>query len=151
MVAASIVAGGKKDRRTVNSCRTLLAVKFYLNSLPDKLTRTNQGVNAITFQSWRYRNAFLNEQESQLMSPCFRTILPEKRKLMGLSCWKSVSRAILLASPWALPVVAQNVRVEIGKHVTAIPKVCESVTPASIPTSDGDPIDVTALVQEATC
>ncbi len=70
---------------------------------------------------------------------------------MRLGCWKTVSKAILLPLLGALPVVAQSVRVEIGKYASAIPKICESVTPASIPTSDDDPINVAALVQEATC
>ncbi len=53
MVAASIVAGGKKTSGLVSSCRTLFGSKIYLYSLADTLTRTNQGVNAITFQIWR--------------------------------------------------------------------------------------------------
>jgi hypothetical protein len=45
------------------------------------------------------------------------------------------------------PVAAQNVRVNIGKRATAIPKVCESVVPASIENQ----VDVSALIKEAYC
>jgi len=45
------------------------------------------------------------------------------------------------------PVIAQNVRVDVGKHSEAIPKVCQSVSPASL---DGT-IDVPSLVKEAIC
>ncbi|HEX3086581.1 MAG TPA: hypothetical protein VHP99_18745, partial [Pyrinomonadaceae bacterium] len=45
------------------------------------------------------------------------------------------------------PVIAQNVRVDVGKHSEAIPKVCKSVVPASL---DGA-IDVPSLVKEAIC
>lgn len=44
------------------------------------------------------------------------------------------------------PAVAQ-LRVEVGKGATTIPKVCESVVPASIEGS----VDVAALVKEAVC
>jgi len=44
-------------------------------------------------------------------------------------------------------VIAQNVRVDVGKHSEAIPKVCQSVSPASL---DGT-IDVPSLVKEAIC
>jgi hypothetical protein len=60
---------------------------------------------------------------------------------------KNLSNAILLMSTSALMVVAQHARVEMAKHSTAIPKVCESVVPANI---EG-PVDVPALVSEAYC
>ncbi len=55
--------------------------------------------------------------------------------------------AALLATSSVYTVVAQDVRVEVGKRTTLIPKVCESVTPASL---EGK-IDVLALVKEAIC
>ena len=42
---------------------------------------------------------------------------------------------------------AQNVRIDIAKRNTTIPKVCESVSPASI----ASPIDISSLVREAVC
>lgn len=54
---------------------------------------------------------------------------------------------ILLMLLPALPAFAQNTSISIGKHVSRIPKVCESVVPASI---DG-PVDIPALVKEAYC
>jgi len=42
---------------------------------------------------------------------------------------------------------AQGVRIEVGKRVTAVPKVCESVKPASIEAE----IDIPGLVREAIC
>jgi hypothetical protein len=66
---------------------------------------------------------------------------------MRLNCSKSISTVILLMGTIVLPVGAQNVRVEVGKRATAIPKVCEAVVPASI---DGT-VDVSALVKEANC
>ncbi|MBC7909593.1 MAG: hypothetical protein H7Y30_03775, partial [Pyrinomonadaceae bacterium] len=53
----------------------------------------------------------------------------------------------LLATISTSTVVAQDVRVEVGKRATLIPKVCESITPASL---EGK-IDVPALVKEAIC
>jgi hypothetical protein len=47
----------------------------------------------------------------------------------------------------ALPTFAQNAQVTVGKHVSRIPKVCESVVPASIEGA----VDVPALVKEAYC
>jgi hypothetical protein len=47
----------------------------------------------------------------------------------------------------AVPVLAQNASVSVGKHVNRIPPVCESVVPASIE----DPVDIPALVKEAIC
>ena len=54
---------------------------------------------------------------------------------------------ILLAMLSALPIAAQKSQVDIGKHVSRIPKVCESVVPASI---EGT-LDIPALVKEAYC
>ncbi|HEX5704349.1 MAG TPA: hypothetical protein VFX97_14190 [Pyrinomonadaceae bacterium] len=47
----------------------------------------------------------------------------------------------------ALPAFAQNASVTVGKQVGRIPKVCESVVPASI---EGT-VDIPALVKEAYC
>ena len=47
----------------------------------------------------------------------------------------------------ALPAFAQNTSVIVGKHVDRIPRVCESVVPASI---EGN-VDIPALVKEAYC
>jgi len=66
---------------------------------------------------------------------------------MKLNFSKTLSRAILLALVFASPIVAQNVRVEVGKRSGAIPKSCELVTPATI---EGT-VDVPALVKEAIC
>ena len=60
---------------------------------------------------------------------------------------KRLNNAVLLMAISALVVVAQHARVEMAKHSTAIPKVCESVVPANI---DGT-VDVPALVKEAYC
>ena len=54
---------------------------------------------------------------------------------------------ILLAVLSSLPIAAQNARVDIGKRVSRIPKVCESVVPASI---EGT-VDIPGLVKEAYC
>src|SRR5215207_3066523 len=54
---------------------------------------------------------------------------------------------IILALISVFSVAAQNVRVNIGKRATAIPKVCESVTPASIENQ----VDIPTLVKEAFC
>jgi hypothetical protein len=55
--------------------------------------------------------------------------------------------AIILAIISVSSVAAQNVRVNIGKRATTIPKVCESVVPASIENQ----VDIPALVKEAFC
>ena len=55
------------------------------------------------------------------------------------------SGAVLLC--FAVSVHAQNVRVNVSKHTTAIPEVCRSVDRARIES----PIDLPALVKEATC
>ena len=47
----------------------------------------------------------------------------------------------------ALPAFAQNAQVTVGKHVSRIPKACESVVPAAI---EGT-VDIPALVKEAYC
>jgi hypothetical protein len=66
---------------------------------------------------------------------------------MQLIISKRVAGVILAALLSAAPVVAQSVRVELGKDTRRIPKGCESVVPASI---DGQ-IDIPALVKEALC
>ena len=66
---------------------------------------------------------------------------------MRLIICKRVAGVILAALLSASAVVAQNVRVEIGKSTRRIPKGCESVVSASI---DGQ-VDVHALVNEAIC
>ncbi|HYH87035.1 MAG TPA: hypothetical protein VEX60_16390 [Pyrinomonadaceae bacterium] len=55
--------------------------------------------------------------------------------------------ALLLAAISFRTVAAQEPRVEVGRRATAIPKVCESVAPASI---EGE-VDMPALVKEAQC
>jgi len=57
------------------------------------------------------------------------------------------SRVVLVALSFLCPAVAQNVRVDIAKQATAIPKDCQSVVPASLEST----IDVPALVKEAIC
>jgi hypothetical protein len=59
----------------------------------------------------------------------------------------NLSRTILLAITLCSPIVAQNTRVELGKHSTAIPKACVSVSPAVLEPT----IDTAALVKEAIC
>ncbi|MGI9068699.1 MAG: hypothetical protein ACR2HX_20145 [Pyrinomonadaceae bacterium] len=59
----------------------------------------------------------------------------------------NVSLVILLALIFSSPIVGQNTRVEVSKHLTAIPKSCVSVSPAAI---DGT-VDIPALVKEAIC
>ena len=58
-----------------------------------------------------------------------------------------VSRVVLVTLTFLCPVIAQNVRVDMAKHSTPIPKVCQSAVPASL---EGT-IDVPALVKEALC
>jgi len=60
---------------------------------------------------------------------------------------KSLSGAMFLMLLTALPAIAQNAQVTIGKQASGIPKVCQLVVPASI---EGT-VDVTALVKEAYC
>jgi len=57
------------------------------------------------------------------------------------------SKVFLVALTLLHPVIAQDVRVDIAKHSTAIPKVCQSVVPISL---EGT-IDIPALVKEAIC
>jgi hypothetical protein len=66
---------------------------------------------------------------------------------MAVKSLKTLSGAILLTSLAALPAVAQNAQVTIGKQAGRIPKVCELVVPASI---DGT-VDIPSLVKEAYC
>src|SRR5438105_15772576 len=66
---------------------------------------------------------------------------------MRLSYLSNLDKAILFVVISGSSVIAQNVRVEVGKRATAVPKICESVTPAAI-----DPqVDIPALVKEADC
>jgi hypothetical protein len=60
---------------------------------------------------------------------------------------KSACGALVLAATSICTVAAQGVRVEVGKRATAIPKICESVAPASIE----DEVDTVALLKEAKC
>lgn len=55
--------------------------------------------------------------------------------------------AISVTCFMTLPLIAQNVRVDVAKRTTSIPKVCESVVPASIEKE----IDVPTLVREVIC
>lgn len=59
--------------------------------------------------------------------------------------FKNVSRAILLA---LTPILAQDVRIDVGKHATPIPRICVSASPAKIEENN---IDIPALVKEAMC
>ena len=63
--------------------------------------------------------------------------------------WKSVNmgHVLLTAIMLSFPVAGQNARVDVAKHLTPIPKACESVTPAAI---EGT-VDIAALVKEALC
>src|SRR2546425_897365 len=70
---------------------------------------------------------------------------------MGLKYLKNVSEALLVTALMAFPLLAQNARVEVGKHSRAIPKVCESVVPASIPAAGAGEVEIPALVKEAIC
>jgi len=54
---------------------------------------------------------------------------------------------ILMALLSSSPAIAQNASVTVGKHISRIPKACESVVPASIEGA----IDIPALVKEAYC
>lgn len=62
---------------------------------------------------------------------------------------KSVNlrQAMLLAIVLSSSVFGQNTRIDVGKHLTAIPKACVSLSPAEIETT----IDMAALVKEAIC
>ncbi len=66
---------------------------------------------------------------------------------MKLKLPNNLPGLILFALLSSLPIAAQGVRVEVAKHATRIPKVCQSVVPASI---EGT-IDLPALVKEARC
>jgi hypothetical protein len=66
---------------------------------------------------------------------------------MRITFTNSLCNLILLMLLPALPCFAQNAQVTVGKHVTRIPKDCESVLPASI---EGT-VDIPALVKEAYC
>jgi hypothetical protein len=64
------------------------------------------------------------------------------------SNFKKVSRTILLALTLSCPILAQDVRIEMGKHATPIPRICVSAAPAKIEDKN---IDIPALVKEAMC
>jgi len=66
---------------------------------------------------------------------------------MRINFTKSLGNLMLLMLLPTLPVFAQNAQVTVGKHVSRIPSVCESVVPASI---EGN-VDIPALVKEAYC
>jgi hypothetical protein len=66
---------------------------------------------------------------------------------MRLKSLKRLSGAMLLIFLPALPAVAQNAQVTIGKQAGRIPKPCQLVVPASI---EGT-VDIPALVKEAYC
>jgi hypothetical protein len=66
---------------------------------------------------------------------------------MRINFTNSLCYLILLMLVSALPAFAQNTHVTVGKHVSPIPKDCESVVPASI---EGT-VDIPALVKEANC
>ena len=66
---------------------------------------------------------------------------------MRLNSKINLCNLILLALLSSLPAFAQNASVTMAKHVSRIPKVCESVVPASI---EGT-VDIPALVKEAYC
>ena len=53
----------------------------------------------------------------------------------------------LAATVLSSPIAGQNTRVEVGKHLTPIPKACVSVSPAAIENT----VDIAALVKEAIC
>jgi hypothetical protein len=66
---------------------------------------------------------------------------------MRLKSLNTLSGAMLLILLPALPALAQNAQVTVGKQASRIPKPCQSVVPASI---EGT-VDVPALVKEAYC
>ena len=66
---------------------------------------------------------------------------------MRINFTNSLCNLMLLMLLAALPAFAQNVHVTVGKDVSRIPRVCESVVPASI---EGT-VDIPALVKEAYC
>jgi hypothetical protein len=66
---------------------------------------------------------------------------------MRINFTKNLCNLMLLMLLTALPAFAQNASVSVGKHVSRIPRSCESVVPASIEGA----IDIPALVKEAYC
>ena len=66
---------------------------------------------------------------------------------MPLKSLKSLNGAILLMLLTALPALAQNAQVTLGKQASRIPKACQLVVPASIVGA----VDIPALVKEAYC
>jgi hypothetical protein len=60
---------------------------------------------------------------------------------------RNLSKAFFIGILSALAVAAQNARVEVSKHSTAIPRSCEGVVPSLL----SDPIDIQSLVKEALC
>jgi len=70
---------------------------------------------------------------------------PQKNMTI-LHALRNLVRAALLALILASSLIAQNTRVDVGKH-SRIPRICEGLTPAQI---DGT-VDLPALVKEAMC
>jgi len=66
---------------------------------------------------------------------------------MRINFTNSLCNLMLLMLLPALPCFAQGAQVSVGRHVSRIPKDCESVVPASI---EGT-VDIPALVKEAYC
>ena len=66
---------------------------------------------------------------------------------MRINFTNSLCSLMLLMLLSALPVLAQNAQVTVGKQAGRIPKACESVVPASI----AGTVDIPALVKEAYC
>jgi len=60
---------------------------------------------------------------------------------------RNLFTTILLLSVSTLPLIAQDIRIDVSKRSTAIPAVCELLVPAKI---DGA-VDLPALVKEAYC
>ena len=66
---------------------------------------------------------------------------------MRINFTNSLCNLMLLMLLPALPAFAQNTSVSVGKHLSRIPRSCESVVPASIEGA----VDIPALVKEAYC
>src|SRR6185436_3298000 len=66
---------------------------------------------------------------------------------MRINFTNCLCNPMLLMLLLALPAFAQDVHVTVGKDVGPIPRVCESVVPASL---EGT-VDIPALVKEADC
>lgn len=66
---------------------------------------------------------------------------------MKVNSMNNLTRGIVFAIALASPIVAQNTHIEIAKRSRAIPKSCESLTPATLEPT----VDVPALIKEAIC